>query len=108
MSEIVEAFLLGHFLGAIETLAALAAPIRTIGQKEEDPQFQKASALGAMHVVATTDRTISFLGVHEEPKDALHWERMIAPGESGRNRPASLGNRSGASADQSDASTCIA
>ncbi len=51
--EFVETFPLGHFLGGIETLAALAAPVRAIRQEEQNPKFQKASTLGAMHVVAT-------------------------------------------------------
>jgi hypothetical protein len=84
--KLVEAFPLGQFLGAIETLAALAAAIGTIGQKEEDPKFQKASALGAMHVVAAAQRTTSFLGVHKQAKCAFHGKRMIAPCVLGCNR----------------------
>ena len=61
--QFVEAFLLGHPLGAIETLAALAAAIRAKRQEEQDPKFQKPSALGAMHVIAAAQGTISIFGV---------------------------------------------
>ena len=70
--EFVEEILLGQILGAIKPLTALAATIRAIGQEEQDPKFKKASALGAMHVVAAAQRTLSFLGVHEHPKGAFH------------------------------------
>ena len=42
---------LGHFLGAVKALAAFAAAIGTVGKKEEDPEFQDASALGSMHML---------------------------------------------------------
>jgi hypothetical protein len=71
-------------------LAAFAAPVRAIRQEEENPKFQEASALGAMHVVATTQRTSSVRSVQEQPKGTLHWERMIAPGQSGRNLPGGI------------------
>ena len=37
--EFVEGFPLGHVLGGVETLAALAAAVRAIGQKEQNPKF---------------------------------------------------------------------
>jgi hypothetical protein len=61
--EFAGVFPLRLFLGAIKTLAALAAAIGTKRQEEQNPKFQNAPALGAMHVVAAAQRTISVLGV---------------------------------------------
>ena len=106
--EFVEAFPPRHSFGAIETLAALAAAIGAIWKEEQDPKFQKAPALGAMHVVAAAKRTISIFGVWKQSKDAFHWQRIIAPCESGRNRQAQLTNQSSTSPVYSEASTCSA
>lgn len=106
--ELFDVLLFGQFLGAIETLAALAATIRAIGKEEQDPKFQKASALGAMHMIAATQRTIPFLGVDEQAKSALHWPRIIAPGEIVRNRAVRIRYRSNILANQKDARTCSA
>jgi hypothetical protein len=38
--EFVESFLPGQIPGPIEALAALAAPVRAIGQEEQDPKFK--------------------------------------------------------------------
>jgi hypothetical protein len=77
--EFLQVFPFGHASGAIKALAALATPIGTIRQDEKDPKFQKASALGAMHVVAATQGTSSVLCVHKQTKDAFHGKGMIAP-----------------------------
>ena len=106
--EFVEGVPFGHSLGAIETLAALTAPVWAIRQEEQDPKFQEASAFGAMHMVAATQRTIPFLSVYKQTKCAFHWQRMIAPGERVCNRLARRCSPSGTSANQNDASTCIA
>lgn len=54
IGKFVEHIPLGQFLGPIKTLSALTAAIGAIGQKEENPEFQEASAFGAMHVIAAT------------------------------------------------------
>jgi hypothetical protein len=64
--ELVVFFAAAQLLRPIETLAAFPAPIRPVRKKEQDPEFQDASALGAMHVVATTLRAAFFLGVYEQ------------------------------------------
>ena len=53
--ELVVFFAAAQLLRPIETLAAFPAPIRPVRKKEQDPEFQDASALGAMHVVATQE-----------------------------------------------------
>jgi hypothetical protein len=106
--EFVEAFLSRQIPGPIETLAALAAPVGAIGQEEQDPKFNQPPAPGAMHVFAAAQRTISFCGVYEQAKNAFHRERIIAPGESGRNRPAWMCCRTRISANQNEARTCMA
>jgi hypothetical protein len=83
--DFVERFPLGQVFGPVKTLAALAATVGAIGQEKKDPEFQKAPALGAMHMVASAQRTISFPGVDEETKFAFHWQRIIAPVASARN-----------------------
>jgi len=64
--QVIEGFPLGHFLGTIEALAAFTTTVRSIRQEEEDPKFQKASALGAVDVLAATQRTIPLFGVHKQ------------------------------------------
>lgn len=76
--EVVHFFSLGHALGAVEALAALAAAIGAVGEKEENPEFQEASALGAMHVFAAAERAIAFFGIDEQAQSASHRKRMIA------------------------------
>jgi hypothetical protein len=90
--QFAEVFPLGHALGGIETLSALAAPVRAKRQEKQDPKFQNPSALRAMHVVAAAHRTISNFGVHEQSKGAFHWLRMIPSGEPGRNHWTCPGN----------------
>jgi hypothetical protein len=77
---------LGHFLRAIEALAALAAAVGAIREKQKDPKFQKASALGSMNVVAAAERAVSILGIHEHAEFASHSKGIIALEGSTRNR----------------------
>ena len=93
--KILELIPFGHSPGAVKTLAAFAAAVGTVGEKEQDPEFQQASALGSVDMIAATEGTVSFLGVHEHAECALHWEGMIAPDESVRNRLARRNFRSG-------------
>jgi hypothetical protein len=88
--EFVETVPLGHILRAIEALAAFSAAIGAVRQEEQDPKFQNASALSAMHVFAPADRTIPFLGVNEQAILAFHWERIIALAHPGGNCPGSV------------------
>lgn len=88
--EFVEAFSLGHTSGAIKSLPAFAATVRTIGQEEQDPKFQNTSALGAMDVFAAAQRAIPFFGVHKQTKFAFHWEGIITLGHGGGNSPGSV------------------
>jgi hypothetical protein len=83
--EFVEALPLGQASGAVETLAALAAPVGEIGQEEKNPKFQNAAAFGAMHVVASAKRASSIRSVKKQAEGTFHWERMIAFEESGHN-----------------------
>jgi hypothetical protein len=106
--DIIGAGFLGHIPGAVEALSALAAPVGAKGEEEQQPEFQNASTLGAMHVVAAAQRTLSFSGIHKQPKDTFHWQGMIAPRDSARNRQPRLCYRSGHSANQNDARTCMA
>jgi hypothetical protein len=71
--ELVVLFASRHFLRPVETLAAFAAAIRPVRKKEQDPEFQEASALGAMHMIAATLRAAFFLGVYEQAKRSFHW-----------------------------------
>ena len=57
---------LRHFFRAIETLAAFPAAVGAIGQEKKDPKFHQASALGAVDVLAATQRTIPLLGVNKQ------------------------------------------
>jgi hypothetical protein len=108
--EFLEAFPLGHGSGAIKALAALTAPVGAIRQEEQDPKFQKATAPGAMYVLAATQRTSSVHGIQKQSKGAFHAKRIIAPGGFGRNRAARLFYMADAGVvpNQNDASTCIA
>jgi hypothetical protein len=111
----LEAFPLGHASGAIKALAALTAPVGAIRQEEKDPKFQKASAPGAMHMVAATHGTSSVHSIQKQAKNAFHAKRMIAPSGYWRNHPARLCPArlfcmadAGVGSNQNDASTCIA
>jgi hypothetical protein len=57
---------LRHLFGAVETLAAFPAAVGAIRQAKKDPKFQKASALGAVDVLAAAQRTIPLLRVNEQ------------------------------------------
>jgi hypothetical protein len=57
---------LRHFFRAIETLAAFPAAVGAVGQEKKDPKFHQASPLGAVDVLAATQRTIPLLGVNEQ------------------------------------------
>jgi len=98
----------GHILGTVKTLAALAAAIRAIGKKKQNPKFQNAPALGSMHMFAAAQGAISIFGVHEQAKFAFHWPRMIAPGDCVCKRPGRRCCRIGNGMFQIDANTCMA
>jgi hypothetical protein len=85
--KIVEFFSFRQLLRAIETLAALAAAVWTIREKQQDPKFQNASSLGAMDMVTATEGTISILGIYKEAEYAFHSLRMILPDATVRNHP---------------------
>lgn len=88
--QIIQTFRFWQALRAIETLPAFAATIGPIRQEKHHPKFQQAPPFGAMHMVAATSRAISIFRINEETELAFHWQGMIAPGDSVRNRPGHL------------------
>jgi hypothetical protein len=70
--QVVEVFLLGHAFRSVEALAALAATIGAKRKEDQNPKFQKASALGAMHVIAAAHRAISIFRVCKQSQGAFH------------------------------------
>jgi hypothetical protein len=85
--KLVEFVPLGHLFRAVEALAAFSAAVWAVRKEQQDPEFQDASALGPMNVVASAKRAVSFLGIDEHAEFASHSQDMLAPGSPARNRP---------------------
>jgi len=83
--HVTQVVAVSKFFGAVKTKAALSATIGTNREEEQGPIFQNPTALGAMHVHASTPGTRFFRVINEESEDASHRNSIIARSVPRRN-----------------------